>query len=148
VVGVEVVPVGVGVVAGVVGAEVVVEVVVGVVVVLVVAVVVAVVVGVVVVAVVAWQRWRSWLTVETPLLRSARRLLLTVEGRLASSETRACAALRAAAQLPAAIAVEILSSWLLSALAGPAGSRPAPPPQPAMNDTAKPSPPARSAREK
>jgi hypothetical protein len=94
------------VVAGVV--EVVVEVFVGVVVVLVVAAVVAVV-GVVVVAAVvtAWHvRTARWLTVETPLLRSARSLLLTVDGMLASALTRDCAALRTALQLPAASAEE------------------------------------------
>jgi hypothetical protein len=140
-----------GVVAGVVAVDtVVLVVVVGVVAVVVVAVVVAVVVGVVVAVVVAVDCphccTASWVTVEAPWVRSARSVVLTVEGRLATLVARLRASLCTTPQWPAERAEETRSSWLLRTFAWFPESRPAPPPQAAMKEVAKPRPPATSAR--
>jgi hypothetical protein len=140
------------VVAGVVEVEVVV---VGVVVVVVVVVCVVVVVGVdvvvgVLVVVFAVGCWHCLtadaLIAEAPWSRSVLSVALTVEGRFATWLANDADELLTDPQSPEPSALEILFSWLLSPLAWFPESSPAPPPQAAMNETANPAPPARSAR--
>jgi hypothetical protein len=77
-------------------------------------------------------------------------LLWSVElielGRLSTSAASEDAAREAAAQLPDWTAFEMVSTAALRLFAWSVESRPAPPPQAARIETAKPSPPARSAR--
>jgi hypothetical protein len=75
-----------------------------------------------------------------------RKVGLTVAGRFWMSWLSAALALIAAPQLPDWTAESISLPWLLSAIDWSAVSRPAPPPQAATQETAKPSPPARMAR--
>jgi hypothetical protein len=130
--------------------------------VVVVVVVVAVVVGVLVVvgvevvvtvfvvcAVVAWHCWTaSWLTVVAPSTRFWRTVLSIVSGRLETSTTSCLAALPAAPQRPALSAFDTAFSWLFRLLAWSPDRSPAvlPPHAATAQATAKPSPPARSAR--
>jgi hypothetical protein len=113
----------------------------------------AVVVGgvVVVVAVAVVSCWRhsvaaSCAIVTAPWFKLSRRVRLTVMGRLCTSRRRAALALTAAPQSPDCTAELIWSPCPLSAIDWSEESRPAPPPQAATHDTAKPSPPARMAR--
>jgi hypothetical protein len=122
------------------------------VVVVVVGVVLVVVVGVVLVEVVLvaafWQSCAaSWLTVCAPWPKFATSVVLTVEGRFAIALLNERAAPAAVPQSPATTAEESVSSWLLRLLAWSPESRPLLPPHAARNDTAKPSPQARSARD-
>jgi hypothetical protein len=138
--------VGVVVVVGVVGVDLVVGVVVGV--------VVVVVVGVVVVVVgavdVAWSRQSltaSRAIVLAPWVRFRRSVGLTVAGSVCTSRFSAALAFAAAPQLPEETAELISSAWPLSAIDWSPESSPEPPPQATTNEAAKPSPPARIARE-
>jgi hypothetical protein len=72
---------------------------------------------------------------------------LTVEGRLATALLNLVAAFEAALQFPAATAAERVLSWLLRLLASLLESKPLLPPHATRNETAKPSPPARNARD-
>ena len=152
---VEVVPVSVGVVAvvdvvvvEVVVVGVVVEVVVDGVLVLVLALVDGVVDGVDCVLAVCCRHSRraSFAIVVAPWLRLLRRVGLIVTGRFWTSWFRAALALTAAPQLPDCTAALISLPWPLSESDWSPESRPAPPPQAATHETAKPSPPARMAR--
>ena len=107
-----------------------------------------VVVGVDVVVVVCWRQSfaASWAIVTAPSLRLLRKVGLTVAGRLWTSWLSAALALIAAPQSPDWTAASISLPWLLSAIDWSEVSRPAPPPQAATHETAKPSPPARMAR--
>jgi len=129
-------------------------VVVGVVVVVVVLLVVGVVVEVVavlevgVVVVVVWRQSleaRSPM-VEAPWLRLSRSVLFTVPGRLLTALLKASEALDAAPQFPELTAAPTWSNRLLRLFASSPESRPAPPPQAASSETAKPVPHATSAR--
>jgi hypothetical protein len=71
---------------------------------------------------------------------------LIVTGSVATSRFRDALALTAAPQSPDWTAEVISLPWPLSAIDSSPESRPAPPPQAATHDTAKPSPPARMAR--
>jgi hypothetical protein len=116
-----------------------------------------VVVGVVVVLLVVelelelelWQSLAaSWLTVEAPWARFSARVVLTVAGRLATESENERAAVTALPHCPEATAVEIVFSWLFKSAAWFPDSSPLPLPQATTNDTAKPSPPARNARDR
>jgi hypothetical protein len=118
-------------------------------------VVVVVVVGVleavvseVLLALVLWHSLAaSWLTVCAPWPRFCTSVVFTVEGRFATPLLNERAALAATPQLPAATAEDSAASWLLRLLAWSLESRPLLPPQATRNDTAKPIPPARIARD-
>jgi hypothetical protein len=84
--------------------------------------------------------------VDAPWLRLLFSVGLTVAGRFWTSLLRAALALIAAPQLPDSTAAVISLPWPLSAIDWSPESRPAPPPQAATHETAKPSPPARMAR--
>lgn len=88
----------------------------------------------------------SWPTVEAPWLRFCAKVGLTVEGRFATALLKDVTALEAAPQSPAETAEESVSSWPFRLAAWLIESRPAPPPQATRNETAKPIPPAMSAR--
>jgi hypothetical protein len=105
-----------------------------------------VVVVVVVVVVLPQSRSASCWTVDAPWLRLLCSVELIEPGRLLTSLVSADAALEAAPQLPDWTAFDTLSSVALRLFAWPLESRPAPPPQATRNETASPSPPARSAR--
>jgi cytochrome c biogenesis protein CcdA len=119
-------------------------------VVLVVEVVLVFVVGVVEV-VVELELWQStaasWLTVEAPWARFWASVVLTVVGRLATEFANERAAASAPPHCPEATAEESVFSLLFRSAAWFADSSPLPPPQATTNDTAKPSPPARNARD-
>ena len=85
-------------------------------------------------------------TTETPLARSLRSLGLTVTGRFATDLLRSRPLVAAAPQLFAATAADTWSSLPCSWADWSPDSRPGPPPQAASRETAKPVPPARSAR--
>jgi hypothetical protein len=109
------------------------------------------VVGVVDVLLVELEPWQStaasWLTVEAPCARFWASVVLIVEGRLATESENERAATLAAPQWNEATAEDRVFSWLLRSAAWFPDSRPLPPPQATTNDTAKPSPPARNARD-
>jgi hypothetical protein len=95
--------------------------------------------------------WRQSLAascaiVAAPWVRFSRSVGLTVIGSVATSALSAALALTAAPQSPACTAELISLPWPLSAIDWSPESRPAPPPQAATHETAKPSPPARMAR--
>jgi hypothetical protein len=121
-------------------------------VVLVVEVVLVFVVGVVEVVVeLELELWQStaasWLTVEAPWARFWASVVLTVVGRLATEFANERAAASAPPHCPEATAEESVFSLLFRSAAWFADSSPLPPPQATTNDTAKPSPPARNARD-
>jgi len=126
----------------------------GVLVVLVVVVLVVVVLDVVVlevvelvVEVVRWQSRMAFVyTTDTPLPRSRRSVGLIVTGRPATELLRCWPLVAAAPQSCAATAADTWSSWPFNWAAWFPESRPGPPPQAASRETAKPVPPARSAR--
>jgi hypothetical protein len=105
-------------------------------------------VGVVVVVVCRQSLAASTPTVDAPWVRFRRRFLFTVPGRLLTELLNRCEALDAAPQSPALAADPTWSSWFDSEFAWSAESRPAPPPQAASSETAKPVPHATSARGK
>ena len=72
---------------------------------------------------------------------------MIVEGRLATEAENERAAAAAAPHRPEVTAAESVFSWLFRSAAWFADSSPLPPPQATTNDTAKPSPPARNARD-
>ena len=89
----------------------------------------------------------SWLTVVAPCARFWASVVLTVEGRLATEFENERAAAWAPLHWNEATAEERVFSWLLRSAAWFPDSSPLPPPQATTNDTAKPSPPARNARD-
>jgi hypothetical protein len=86
-------------------------------------------------------------TVAAPWARFCSRVVLTVVGRFSTSLLKARAALVAGPHWPDWTAVEIDASWSFRLLAWSPVSRPLLPPQATTNETAKPRPPARNARE-
>jgi hypothetical protein len=91
-------------------------------------------------------RWASFAIVVAPWLRLLRKVGLIVTGRFWTSWFRDTLALIAAPQLPDCTAALTSLPWPLSESDWSPESRPAPPPQAATHETAKPSPPARMAR--
>jgi hypothetical protein len=71
---------------------------------------------------------------------------LTDGGRFTTALLKVVMSVATASHWPALTSDEIWSSWLLRLSAWSDESRPEPPPQATRNETAKPSPPARSAR--
>ncbi len=100
-----------------------------------------------VVLVVVVQLLTSWLTVAAPSPRSRSSVGLTEEPRRETAAVKALAALDADAQSWVDRAAEIELSCPLSVLASFADSRPFPLPQATAKAAAKPSPPAKNARE-
>jgi hypothetical protein len=88
----------------------------------------------------------SFAIVTAPWLRLLRNVGLIEIGRFWTSRFSAALALTAAPQLPDCTAALISLPWPLSDRDWSADSRPAPPPQAATHEAAKPSPPARMAR--
>jgi hypothetical protein len=88
----------------------------------------------------------SFAIVTAPWSRFLRNVGLIEIGRFWTSRFSAALALTAAPQLPDCTAALISLPWPLSDRDWSAESRPAPPPQAATHEAAKPSPPARMAR--